>query len=737
MAFAKPFVEGLLFIVSFLLQREFVFSQSAESDTPESGSARGKAAGAAASPLSLSFRAAAWLVFLGAVVSTVWGLYSCRLLKQDMWLPVGLRRLELLAAGYAAGAAAFVVFAPAWFAPVTLVVSLAAFGAAFGPMPVLTVLLFLFSCAVTGALLLRREEAPDAVSRLLEVLLGVAVWMGIVWIAVHFRVNYAASYLTAFCVPLAIRPRLTRSCLADCARLFRPVALAGRAAYAALALAVFPLLCHFLVMATPETEYDAVGTHLVLPLWVGSQHYWPFDFHIYSWTMVPLGADWCYTAVGVPGGEWAAHLLNFGFLALLTALVYTVFRRYLPSVWALLLAGVVASSPLAQLATGSLFSENVWAAILFGTVLAVERFHATGAPRWLYLAAVLFGAGLATKLGTTAFLFPVVGFVAWDLVSRRRNLPGVGRMAAIAVFLVFVFGAPPYLFAWAKTGNPLFPFMNNIFKSPWFDSRQALIDYRWSMGLNAYTFFDLLFHSHWFLESRDGAAGFHLLLLAPLGFMALGRTRPYLVWLFLGVGLAAAILTFQVFPYLRYLYPAFALLAAGSAVMLGLLRTADRTLFRAVMAALLVAFVLNIYFLPSSGWSHGDFFVNPFNRREAEDNIKAVAPMRKVIAYLNRTHLGQPVAIFETATIADLQATAYSPGWRCWPYARQVELLRSPEAYGRLAQSLGIRYFVAPTKVSGEKASPPLVAAFLDRYTEPEYSFGTFEVRHLKATQPE
>ena len=62
-----------------------------------------------------------------------------------------------------------------------------------------------------------------------------------------------------------------------------------------------------------------------------------------------------------------------------------------------------------------------------------------------------------------------------------------------------------------------------------------------------------------------------------------------------------------------------------------------------------------------------------------------------------------------------------------------VQLLAEGRSNKEVAQSLNIKYFVAPTKASGEKASPPLVAAFLQEYTEPEYSFGTFEVRHLKA----
>jgi putative flippase GtrA len=731
---AKPLTEGLLFFASFVLQREFVFSRPSEADSAEDAQTGGRAAGAASfRPVSLRFRAAAWVVFFAATLSAVWGMYSCNLLTQDMWLPTGLRRMELLAAWYVAWAAAFVFFAPAWFAPVTLLVSLAAFGAAFGPMTVLTVLLFLFSCAVTGALLLRREEAPDAVSRLLELLLGVAVWMAVVWVAVHFRVNYAGTYLAAFCVPLAIRPRLTRSRLADCARLFRPVVLPGRAAYAALALAVFPLLCHFLVMAKPDNGSDAGGVHLVLPLWVAFQHYCAFDFHSYTWTMMPLGADWCFTAVVVPGGEWAAHLLNFGFVAVLTGLIYVVSRRYLPPVWALLLAGLFASSPLAQLVTGSLFSENAWAAILFGAVLAVERFHTTGAPRWLYVAAALFGAALATKLGTTAFLLPAAGFAAWELLSRRRTVPNVARVAAIAIFLVLLFGAPPYVFSWVKTGNPLFPFANDVFKSPWFESRLPFVDARWTAHLNAYTFFDLFFHSHWFLECRDGATGFHYLLLVPLGLLALGRKRPYLAWLFFGVVLIAFILTLHALPYLRYLYPAFALVAAAGAITLGQLRTGDRTLFRAVIAVLLVASAFNIYFLPSSGFSHGDFFLNPFNRREWENNLKNVVPVQKLIAYLNQAHSEQPVAVFGTATIAGLRATAYEPGWRSWPYSHQLASLPSPEAYGRLAESLHIQHFVVPNKTSGLQVSPGVVARFMERYTELEYSCGGFDVRRLKA----
>jgi hypothetical protein len=252
------------------------------------------------------------------------------------------------------------------------------------------------------------------------------------------------------------------------------------------------------------------------------------------------------------------------------------------------------------------------------------------------------------------------------------------------------------------------------------------------MTLNVYTPFDLFFHSHWFMEGQDGGPGLHYLLLIPLGLLALSRKRSYLAWLFLSVALISFVLTFRAGAYLRYLYPLLAPLVLAGAITLGLLRTGDRWLFRAIVAVLLVALVLNIYLLPSSGWSHRDFFVNLFNKKEKEANLVAVAPVQKLIAYLNQAHPGRPVALFGSPTIAGLRAEAYATGWHTWSYSRQLGMLRSPVAYGSLARSLGIAYFVAPRKDSGEAVSPPAVAAFLEQYTEPEYGVGAFEVRHLK-----
>ena len=66
-------------------------------------------------------------------------------------------------------------------------------------------------------------------------------------------------------------------------------------------------------------------------------------------------------------------------------------------------------------------------------------------------------------------------------------------MAAIACFLVFA--APPYLTAYLKTGNPVYPFLNPA---------TAPIDVRFKHALTLHTPYDLTFHTSQFMEGQDG-----------------------------------------------------------------------------------------------------------------------------------------------------------------------------------------------------------------------------------------
>src|ERR1035438_10618726 len=85
-----------------------------------------------------------------------------------------------------------------------------------------------------------------------------------------------------------------------------------------------------------------------------------------------------------------------------------------------------ATTPMVQLVTGSLFVENLLAALVLGMMTALWRFGESGERRFLQLAAVLGGTAMATKFGAIAVLVPALVCAVVE-VWRRRKQSGARR----------------------------------------------------------------------------------------------------------------------------------------------------------------------------------------------------------------------------------------------------------------------------------------------------------------------
>ena len=55
---------------------------------------------------------------------------------------------------------------------------------------------------------------------------------------------------------------------------------------------------------------------------------------------------------------------------------------------------------------------------------------------------------------------------------------------ALAVALGAAIAAPPYVTAWVKAGNPVFPYFNDVFRSPHYDMKPDWADGRWRTPLS-------------------------------------------------------------------------------------------------------------------------------------------------------------------------------------------------------------------------------------------------------------
>jgi hypothetical protein len=436
---------------------------------------------------------------------------------------------------------------------------------------------------------------------------------------------------------------------------------------------------------------------------------------------MPMGADWCYTMVYLLGGEFAARLLNFAMLLLVEALLYRAVRRFVSPAIGFVILALFASTSLVQLVTGSLFIENFLAAMVVGMAVAIWQFGDTGQRRFLYAAAVLGGTALATKFGGLAYVAAALPVAA---IEVRRQWGRLGSRPAlssgIAAALLLAAALPAYAISCWMTGDPVFPFLNRKFPSPLVDRNMNFVDTHFTQPIAFRTPYDLTFHSDRYCEGRPGYLGFHYLLLVPLGLIALPavRRRPAVSAAVVSVGGALIVLKFL--PNARYLYPALPLVLVPLAALLGWLTPG--VLRRALIALAVACVLLNTWFLPSSNYSHGDFYEKaPLSRAMRQVYIHKCAPIREVGQYMNRTHPGAPVFLADGSELSAFNAEVYSNGWHEFNVFLRIWGARNPLEIAGILDRWNVHYIVAPKPDAGIKFGPPALRELLDKCVTPEY----------------
>jgi hypothetical protein len=616
-----------------------------------------------------------------------YGIYHEHLFEQPLWTHQGWTRLLIFTAIY--WAIAFIL-PTRWFQ-----ITAATFALAFsvwlvGPIaPLATLFLFASACAL-GKLIWKNLDTPRATAA------GIAIYICLFWLLLHLPINHPWLYIAILSTPLV----LTLAKMPNLWHRLQPVIPTREKL--PQALLIFTLLILLFATLKPEVSSDALSMHLALPMKVAQQAQWPFDFQNETWALMPSGGDALYTAAYLLGGEPSARLTNFGMLALLIALILKASQRYFTQTNAYLTAALFASTPLVLLVTGSLFVENIWTALILAAFLELTE-EAPNLPR----AALLLGAALEVKLIAAVFLVPAAA-----LALRRRN------KLVLAIAVLIAAGAPVYLYAWTKSGNPIFPFANTIFKSPYFDTRNPFADTRFSEPLTIHTPYDLTFHSTRYFEGAPGSSGLQYLVLLLPALLLLRKKSP---WQFAAAGAITALILLAALPNLRYLYPAMALLSIAIGVLLAEWPIAAPIVFAAIV-------LLNIAFYPTTSQQHNDFML--LTRAEAQTYIERNAPIRLVIDEVNRTSPDHPVVLFTGDATAGLKTRAYTNTWHNDRFTRELEKRTQPAEVAELLRGLGVNTIAAPESLRSEFSA---AREFMREYLEPTgFRRGDLALFHLR-----
>ena len=701
---AKLLVETALFFANFAVQRLLIFDEGAA--TAEDGS-------------ELAW--VVWLVLAAVSAIEFYGFATGHLFAPDIWMPAGIRRLVRYCCLFVEGGLPLLLLVPWTFAGTAATLLLAGTAVA-APAGLAAASFFLLSAWTLGTKLVRGVGAPCAV------LAGTAVYIFLMTCAARLPVNSPLAWAAVLALPIALHPRLAWSGLARLAATIRGAELRSgreRAAFAALALLVG---MHWLVALKPEAGADALAMHLAIPVDMAAHHRMTFEPDRFLWSVMPMGADWGYSITYLLGGEAAPRLLNFAMLVLLLATLHDAMRRWVPRTSAFLLLAVFATTPLTQLVTGSLFVENLLAALIVGAAASLWRYGETGEGRFLCLAAALGGSAMNVKVGAAAILLMLAPFAIGE--ARRHRLRWRNGVLALALFVAA--GVPAYAYAWRATGDPLFPFLNRKFSSPLLDRSVVIRDSRFRQPLTWHTPFDLTFRTHLFYEGQNGSIGFQYLLLVPLSLAAIFAVRRREPVAAAAAALGGMALVLANEPNARYLYPAMPLLLVPLAALLGRLRNGRRPLHHALIGCLIACAVMNVYFLPASGWWQKTFYSQlVFSPHGRERIMRDEIPIRDVAIHFRRAHPAARVLFAGESDLADTAGEAYIPNWHQYHVWESVQRAAGPADLVRRLEAWHVGYVIA--RADG-KVDFPALRALLACCATREYENRSFYMAKIQKT---
>ncbi len=210
------------------------------------------------------------------------------------------------------------------------------------------------------------------------------------------------------------------------------------------------------------------------------------------------------------------------------------------------------------------------------------------------------------------------------------------RVTLVSLGLVLLFGSFPFVNAALVTGNPIYPFEQQLFESNLPDLGALYPNPHFARGLTADALYRVTFDSVKYLEGTTGSAGFTLLVLLPMALIFSLMLLAEMALLFGAMSLAFVVSVFSGMAYLRYVCGALPLFFLIMPSMFEYVSVNARKMFYALVSVSLVSVMLNLLYLPSSGWIHRDFDIGvSLDEHSREEFITTRIPVRRAVRTLN------------------------------------------------------------------------------------------------------
>jgi hypothetical protein len=594
--------------------------------------------------------------------------------------------------------------------------------------PLLMTLWFFYSSVILGnqiSILLRINSKENL---WMSFLVGAGIYGTVVGFFAHFEINYPGVYAVGLTLPIIVFWQATvEHWRIVTTKLFtKDLYLSHKWLDGAI---VIVAMVHFVIALMPEIGHDALAMHLFIPAHMASRHQWGFDVGTYVWAVMPMLGDWIFTIGYMLAGEVGARLINIGFIFMIGRLVFDLAlwagSSGFGARWGAL---IFLSTPLTFTESSSLFIESVWSAFLVGgiLILLMQSNEAIKSKSYVWLATLLLGFAMATKAVTITIMPIILALYFYKFLRDPKNF----SMWITSCILFLAISLIPYITAWWLTSNPVFPFFNGIFQSAYYPPVNFDASSRFGSGLTWDILYRVTFDSGKYLEATSGVSGFQWLLLfiPTVIFIVIGKDRRGGVLLLIGI-----LIIFQVFystAYLRYVFPAWAILSA--AIGLGLaINLREDNLFKIIfLGRAVIVVVLNMLFL-SSGAQYRDFPLRSiWDSTNRDVYLRERLPIRNAVELINIINQDRSrVAVFASPMTASLESDALYANWYNFKFQSEINAINRVEDLVRILLERNVTLVILDDNWDGGPKKRDLII----KATELVMEYGTISVRKVRS----
>ena len=365
--------------------------------------------------------------------------------------------------------------------------------------------------------------------------------------------------------------------LRDALEVFRQFHAEFRSSFAAqwrngdlrLAALTVSILCicgfgSYIFAVAPATHWDVLHYHLGVPRVYAERGELADLDHTWAVHCVRNG-EMLYLLGLLVEGQPIPMLINFLFGMLAAGLVANLATQLSNRRTGMLAGCIFFAIPLVSYVLAQGMIDLMLTAYAVAAACAFFRWKQEGDAQWICLFSVFAGLAVSTKLNGLLVMAPFGTFLLARILILGTDWRARLANSARAVVPGLLILAPWPILTWIRTGNPVFPFLNKVFRSPeWFqDSNNAGSDWggfgfgtTWYHGLRLP--WDVTFHGERFCEfGWYGTAGI-LLLGLPFGYFVLARRQRRVMLELTAVILICLMVFLKVAQYTRYMLPVLA-----------------------------------------------------------------------------------------------------------------------------------------------------------------------------------